>query len=151
MIELLESGCALIVGTVTATGAPCAGRGWGLRIGADGTSAHLLLDAAIIPKLGHEGDAFVGTYVAVTGCDVETYRSLQVKGPVTAVLDVTEDDRRHFAAYSEAYFSAIQHVDRIPREFVDRMAPTAISALTFDIVDIFDQTPGPSAGRVVAR
>jgi hypothetical protein len=153
MVALLESGCALIVGMVTPSGAPFAGRGWGLTVAVGGRSGRLLVDSSTIPALGHApGQAasnVVGTQIAVTGCDILSYRSLQMKGPITAVEPADERDRARSAQYCGDYFGAIERVDKIPRRLAGRMSPLDITAVVFDIVELYDQSPGPNAGRPV--
>lgn len=149
VVELLESGCALIVGLVTARGLPCASRGWGLTFGKGGERARLLLPTSDIQSLGHPDGGLAGTMIAATGCHILTLRSMQLKGMVVSVEEATAADDARFSGYCGAYFEAVAEVDSIPRYLMERMVPRAVAAVTFDVGELYDQTPGPNAGAAV--
>ena len=150
VIELLESGCALVVGLVTAEGHPLAARGWGLRLADGGARARVLVNPVDLERLGHGRAQVPGTWIAVTGANVRTLSSAQLKGPVTAIDAVTDDDRDVCARYCEAYFDDVEVVDSIPRSLMERLVPDELVALRFDVVEAYDQTPGPGAGARLA-
>lgn len=147
--ELLESGCALIVGFVTAEGLPFASRGWGLNLFDGGARARLLVASEDLPRLGHASGTPVGTTLAVTGCNVRTLRSVQVKGRLTAVEAVTESDRERKARYCAEYFDDVAAVDAIPRSLMEQLVPDVVVACEFEIEETYDQTPGPGAGAAL--
>jgi hypothetical protein len=146
VIDLLESGCSLIVGLVTADGQPRAGRGWALSIAADRRHARLLLAAADVDGLGHAPGAPIGK-VAVNGADVLTLRSVQLKGPIVGVEPADDRDLACMARHCDGFFDAVAVVDSIPRYLMERLIPDDVVACTFEIVEAFDQTPGPGAGQ----
>ena len=41
-------------------------------------------------------------------------------------------------------------VDSMARYLMERLVPTEFVACEFDIVEVYDQTPGPNAGAPVA-
>jgi hypothetical protein len=156
--QLLEAGCALIVGTADRDGEPFATRGWGVTVlddGEDGgvggaeaapTRVRLLLDGADRPHIGADpGPA----PIAVTGCDVPTLRSIQFKGQVVEVVEATDADRARAERFWEAFFSDIEKTDRTPRPPLYRLVPLDLIACTVEVDEIFDQTPGPDAGASV--
>lgn len=145
-IELLESGCSLIIGLVTVDGQPRAGRGWALSVSADRRHARLLVGAADIQGLGHAPGAPMGK-VAVNGADVLTLRSVQLKGPIVAVQPADERDVARMAQHCDGFFDAVAVVDSIPRYLMERLVPDEVVACTFEITEAFDQTPGPGAGK----
>ena len=140
----LESGSALIIGTVGADGRPHATRGWGLDV----------VDAArgVVRVLLAADDADVGDHVAttgriaITGSDVATLATIQAKGRVQVVEPATAADRRRAARYCDAMFGAIGEVDGTPRELLERLVPTGYLACVVELDEWFDQTPGPRAG-----
>ncbi|MCU1501721.1 MAG: uncharacterized protein JWM12_1075 [Ilumatobacteraceae bacterium] len=151
-IDLLESGCALIVGLVTANGAPFATRGWGLTL-ADARAdarARLLVTAADVVALGHPDGALAGASVAVTGCHILTLRSIQLKGSIASVEPPTAIDQDRVDQYCDDYFGAVAQVDNIPRHLMERMRPRSVVAVVFGIEQVYDQTPGPGAGAAVS-
>src|SRR4051812_6786460 len=107
VIALLESGCALIVGLVTASGVPHATRGWGLDLIDRGTRARLLLVSSEIPALGFPPGAEIRSMIAVTGCNVRSLRSVQLKGPLERVEAAEPRDCRRMEAYCQAFFDDV--------------------------------------------
>ena len=85
--------------------------------------------------------------VAITATDVPTLRSLQMKGTCAAVVPATGEDADRSERYRDAFFAAIEATERTPREFPERLAPSALVACTVRVTELFDQTPGPTAGR----
>jgi hypothetical protein len=151
VIELLESGCGLIMGLVTAGGRPLAARGWGLTLAGQGQRGRILVGARDLEALGHGWPSAVGTWTAVTGADVLTLSSAQLKGPITAIEPVGEADRVRSARYCDAFFDAVAEVDSIPRHMMERLVPDDLVACEFEVVEAYDQTPGPGAGSRLAE
>lgn len=150
---LAERGCALTVGTVGPDGAPHASRAWGLTLTATSTSPVRLLlaadDATTLANLGRDGDH--GGRVAITGADVRTLRSFQLKGRVTALEPATEEDHEKADRYCDDFFTDIEVTDGTPRVLTERLRPANYVACTVEVEEAFDQTPGPQAGSPVER
>ena len=150
---LAERGCALTVATVGPEGAPHASRAWGLTMTAATTSpVRLLLDAAdavTLANLARDGDH--GGRIAITGADVRTLRSFQLKGRVTALEAATEEDHEKADRYCDDFFADIQVTDGTPRVLTERLRPARYVACTVEVDEAFDQTPGPHAGSPVQR
>src|SRR5688500_10059786 len=108
VVELLESGCALVVGLVTAGGLPLAGRGWGLTLAEGGVRGRILVDPADLAALGHGWPDVVGTWIAVTGANVLTLSSAQLKGPVTAVEPATPADWDTCRRFCDGFFGDVE-------------------------------------------
>lgn len=147
-VAFLEGGCALIVGTVTPDGAPFVTRAWGLTIHVDEDplTARLVLaaeDARAIELLA------AGGRVAYTGTDVPTLHSLQLKGRGVRVDPATDEDRARAGRYADAFFADVMRVDRHPEGALVRLLPIDYVAATVTVEEVFNQTPGPSAGTRV--
>jgi hypothetical protein len=138
----LESGCALILGTVLPDGGPHAGRGWGLTVLDDG-QVRLLLDAEDVAMVDQ---AAAGGAIAITGASVRTLRSIQLKGSAVSVEAASVEDAARACRYCDAFFGDIVDTDGIDRALVERMMPLGYVACTVAIEHLFDQTPGPGAG-----
>jgi hypothetical protein len=153
VIDLIESGCGMLAGFVTASGLPFATRGWGLTVLGDGKRARLLVGTVEMQHLGYPPGGEISTTVAVTGANILTLRSVQLKGPITSVEPMNDDaDARRLSSYCNGYFDDVLVVDSIPRYLMERMVPADLMACEFEIVEVYDQTPGPNAGAaVVAR
>lgn len=143
-VALLESGCALTVGTVSADGTPHASRGWGLTVLPGGEQIRLLLDA-------DDGEAFAnlvcGGSIAVTGCSVPTLHSVQLKGQSCApVATSDEGDLACAARFCASFIEDVTRTDGTPAALLERLIPTAYAVCTVTVSEVYDQTPGPVAG-----
>ena len=85
--------------------------------------------------------------VAVTAADVPTLRSVQLKGRCIGVEPATPEDLDTAAAYCATYYGDIARVDGFPLSLCERFTPAGYAACVVDVDELFDQTPGPSAGR----
>jgi hypothetical protein len=147
IVELLESPCAQIVGTVDDDGLPDASRGWGALVHDDGRRIRLLVAsnaATTIRNLRTTGR------IAFTATQFLTLRSVQVKGIAVAVEDPDEDDRARFTQFCAGCARALHEIDDTPEELVSRMVPSDVVACVMTVDELFDQTPGPGAGTRLA-
>lgn len=149
MIRFLHTGCALLVGTVAADGTPHAGRAWGLEV-VDAAAGRIRLlveadDAVTLANLQ------LGAPVAVTGADVRTLHSIQLKGRVVAVGAATEADEARRVRYTDDFIADIHDTDGMAPGPLHSWARTRIVACDIDASASFDQTPGPAAGSPVAE
>jgi hypothetical protein len=142
--SFLGDKAALIVGLVGQDGRPLAARGWGFTVlDHVGGRSRLLLDADELHLVSHLAG---GGAIAVTGSDVPTLRSCQVKGHVEDFDDVTDADREHSAHYCAGFFGDIEAADHFPKHLMERIRPDELIALHLVIEEVYDQTPGPKAG-----
>ena len=148
MIEYLHSGCAVLVGTVDATGRPHASRGWGLTVlDARAGRVRLLLDGADIVTLAN---VLPGAAVAITTASVPTLHSVQLKGHVLLVEPADDIDEAKRVQYTRDFTNDIHHTDGDPMEMLVRWADRHVVACVVDVDSSFDQTPGPAAGCLLA-
>jgi Pyridoxamine 5'-phosphate oxidase len=147
-VAFLESGCALIVGTVARDGTPYATRGWGMTITdrVASLAVRLLLDAADAVTIGHLAD---GGRIAVTATSVPTLKSRQLKGTARSVAPATDADRDRAAQYCEQFYGDICRTEHTLRALPERLTPADYVACTIEIDELFDQTPGPGAGAAL--
>ena len=148
---LLEGGSSLIVGTVDDDGMPFAGRAWGVQVLAAGPRPRLrmLLDADDDVTRAH---AAAGRAIAITAANVRTLVSVQVKGRVLSVEAApTGDDRARHAEFVSSFFGAINESDGTDRSLLDRFAPFDVIPCTVEVDEVYDQTPGPTAGSPLGR
>lgn len=136
-VSFLQGGCALIVCTLDADGEPFASRAWGLTVvSCEEMRVRLLATLDVLPRGA----------VAITGTDVPTLRSLQLKGRIVGVEPSNEADLVKSQQYTEAFYADVERTDNVPRELLNRMTPTDFLACTIEIEELYDQTPGPRAG-----
>lgn len=146
----LESGCALIVGTVDDDGEPHAGRLWGLDVVGDGPEpmVRLLLDADDLASIDHaagEGP------LAVTATSVRTLHSMQLKGAARYVEPATEADEARARRYIDAFFTDIRETDGTAAELLECFEPSGFVVCVMAVRERFDQTPGPAAGARIEQ
>ena len=79
--------------------------------------------------------------------DVIDLRSVQLKGRSTGVDVATAADRARADEYTEAFFGDAQATDGGARSLLDRLLPRDYVACTVAVEELFDQTPGPGAGK----
>lgn len=152
MRELLESGCSLSVGLLGAGGLPFATRAWAFDVldPASG-SARLLLGAGDVARSGRSWDELVGGGVAVTGANVTSLKSVQVKGVIEQLGEATAADLERAGRHCEAFFTEVMRIDLTSREVLDRLVPVDLVAARIRVDEVYDQTPGPSAGTPLGR
>jgi hypothetical protein len=146
-VKLLEGGCALIVGSVDGEGAPHASRGWGLDVlDASTGRIRLLLD---VHDDRARANLVPGRPVAVTGADVATLASVQLKGTSAGEDPPAPSDPARMRRYTGSFYTAIHETDGTDPAVVERITPEGVVAIVVDVIEAFDQTPGPAAGRPV--
>ncbi len=143
LMTILETGAGLVVGTVSADGEPRADRAWAASV-VDAESCRLRFvmsadDPAVVENLQ-------GAMVSLTGAEVITYQSVQLKGRPVVVEAPTAADVDLAHRQSEAFFEAVHRSDGNPVESLRRMLPHRMVAVEMIVEESFDQTPGPSAG-----
>jgi len=145
----LMSGCALIIGTVRADGEPHAGRGWGLDVvvdAGDRAEVRLLLDADDLTTI--ELAAADGA-MAITAANVRTLRSVQMKGRSLGLAAPAAGDDERARRYVDQFFTDIEDTDGTSPELLAAFEPSGFVACNVEIVERYDQTPGPGAGAPI--
>jgi len=141
LVTMMESGAALLVGTVSRDGVPRATRGWGIRFESDGRLRVVITgDDPVVH------DNLVAGPVAVTGADVRDFRSVQVKGRVVELAPPDPDDLELAAHHADLMFTAIWETDHTEIELQQRLLPSRLSTIVVVPDTGYDQTPGPDAG-----
>lgn len=143
---MVAGGVAVVVATAGTDGRPAITRGWGTRY--DEVTATLTLcisaptGSSTLVNLEANGE------MAVTVSEPLTYRTVQFKGRADHVGAPSSEDRRR----------AHEHLDRFAAAVAELGMPTGTEKLflgdlrlvRFEVVETFQQTPGPDAGsRVV--
>ena len=144
--DFLESGCALIIATVSSTGEPFASRGWGLDVLDDAGRVRLLLESGDRQALENLQDT---GRIAITAAHVPTLHALQLKGNYVGSHPGNERDRAKAAQYADEFFADIEATDGSPRALLERLLPDDYVACEIVIEELYDQTPGPGAGASV--
>ena len=143
IVELMESPCSLIVGTVDDDGLPDATRGWGVQVLDGGSQVRLLLSASAKATMANVRS---NGRIALTATDFITMHSVQVKGAALVVGDATDADRARFERFWVDCARTLHEIDDTPVATITRMVPSGVYACIMTVDDLFDQTPGPEAG-----
>lgn len=144
---VLVGGAGLVVGTVSSSGEPRAHRAWSAVVTDPLERRVRFVMSADDPDLvAHLGSGAV----SLTGADVATYQSVQLKGRPVCVEAPTADDLQTARQHSDAFFDAVHRIDGNPLELLRRMLPLQMMAVEMIVEETFDQTPGPKAGTPLA-
>jgi len=140
---VVEAGMALVVGTVSVDGEPRAHRAWSATVvDPDEPRIRFVMSADDPDVVAHlESGA-----VSLTGANVVTYASMQVKGRPVVVEAPTADDMECARVSTDAFFDSVVRFDGDPTELLVRMLPLTYLAVEMIVDEAFDQTPGPKAG-----
>lgn len=147
VVALLQSPCSLVVATVSQAGVPEAARGWSAEVLDGGARLRVLLAAQ--EAVTHANIAATGAF-AVTATEILTHYSVQVKGRASPVEPPTDAERVRVAWFCENVVAALADYHNLPPSTFVRFVPADFVAVTVTVEQLFDQTPGPSAGRPLA-
>ena len=146
LAELVLQGVAVIVGTADAARSPAVTRGWGPRLTDDGGVLTLCVDAPEgSPTLAN---LRAGGPVAVTLSRPTSYLSVQVKGPLRALGAADEDALGIAAAHVAAFIEETSSMG-VPAPVIRATVGTELVAVSVEVAERYDQTPGPGAGRAL--
>ena len=144
LVEYMESGVSLLVGTRDAALRPASARAWGVEVDREACAVTVFLplpgSEVTLANLRDNGR------IALTFSRAFDHRSVQLKG---SCVSISESDARQ-RALQERYFNAfsegLRAVGHRPM-LLERVRYAPSHALGFRIESIYDQTPGPGAGR----
>jgi hypothetical protein len=144
MVEILEAGVSILVGTCDAEMRPEVARAVGAAVSADRTELTIYLHEAwgakALANLRARREIAVGFSRPMDAF------SVQVKGTCTRFLEPSEGDRRVTDRYHATYGEQLYMVG-FPRCITKRFVFGPAVGVTFAVRDIFVQTPGPDAGK----
>jgi Pyridoxamine 5'-phosphate oxidase len=142
----LEPDLVVGLGTCSADLTPCGVRAWGPTVSEDGNSVQLFIDrpsaATAVTNLRDNGR------VAAIFTDVNTLRSVQLKGRCVELTDPQADDWPIIERHREAFTNAAQSIG-FPKHVVRNIWSMQVVKVRFVVDQIFDQTPGPGAGGAI--
>jgi len=145
-MSMIEAGAGLLIGTVTADGAPRGVRAWAAWV-VDPDEQRLRVvftgdDPVVVGSIE-------GRKVAMTAANVRNLRSVQLKGRVVSVEQPTPADLEITESQTQCFFTAVHESDGNPIELLRVMLPSTHLALEMIVDEQYDQTPGPTAGSAL--
>lgn len=145
VVEFIHGGVAVGVATRDDDLRPEFARGWGPEVSPDGRSVTLCVSAPegslMRANLEPNGTLAVGFSPPTIA------RAVQVKGVVTAVGEPEAADLERVERHVQSFVAECERIGA-PAEVSTRMfVRPGLVAVRFSVDEVFDQTPGPTAGR----
>lgn len=148
VIELLQTGVSVVVGTRDAAMMPECTRAWGIHLGPDLATVTIFLSEAISRKtLENLRD---NGMIAVTCTRPTDHVTCQLKGRIRSIRPVTAHDREVSLRWHRDFMGELRAIG-VPPELSEAWIAEPALAVEIDVTDVFDQTPGPGAGKKVNR
>jgi hypothetical protein len=144
LVDLVEGGGSIMVGTRDDDLQPDAARAVGAKVSADRRRITLYLPSTA----GAQALANLAKhpFLAVGLVSPMDHVAIQMKGPCVDVHLATEEERTIPERYITSQTELLYMIG-LPRGITSRMVAWPAHAVTFEIEDIFVQTPGPGAGK----
>jgi len=139
----VRRGVAIVVATRDDERRPELSRGWGPSVSDDGAETTLCVAAA--PGSATLANLEANGAIAATFSDPPSYRTVQMKGEVVELCapgaELLARVEEHFAAFAD-------ELERfgIARDAARMFLDADLVAVSFAVRELYDQTPGPSAG-----
>jgi hypothetical protein len=144
LVDLLEGGVSILVGTSDPSLRCEAIRACGASLSADRRRVTVFLpDATAARTLAN---LEVNPEIAVGFSRPVDHLSIQLKGRCAEIRVAREDEHEATLRYRAGYAEQLYFVG-LPRSVTSRLNVWPAHAVTFDVRDIFVQTPGPEAGK----
>jgi len=148
LVGFCEGGVSLLLGTRDADNRPACARLVGAKVSPDRDRVTVLVPegpgARVLANLRDNGLA------AVTFVRPLDARGMQVKGRCVAVREATADERalaeRYLASLARSLFEVGMH-----QALVVRLTIAPLAAIDVAVEEVFQQTPGPTAGTLLVR
>lgn len=145
VVEFIHGGVAVGVATRDDDLRPEFARGWGPEVSADGRSVTLCVAAPEGSRM--RANLERNGAVAVGFSPPTIARAVQVKGVAGAVAEPEAADLERVERHVRSFVAEAERIGA-PEELSRRMfVGTGLVVLQFSIDEVYDQTPGPTAGR----
>ena len=145
VIEFIHGGVAVGVATRDDELRPEFARGWGPQVSADGRSLTLCVVAAegsrMRANLERNGSVAVGFSPPTIA------RAVQVKGVASRVVEPEAADLERVERHVRSFVAEAERIGAPPELSRRMFVGTGLVVVGFSIDEVFDQTPGPTAGR----
>ena len=146
IVELLQTGVSVVVGTRDAGLMPECTRAWGIRIGKDHRSVTIFLTEAISQKtlenLRENGQ------VAISCTRPTDHVACQLKGRLRSVRPAISRDYQHSKNWHREFIGELIAIG-VPACLPEAWITEPAVAVDIDVMDVFHQTPGPGTGEKV--
>lgn len=144
LVELIEGGASMLVGSVDAKLRPECARALGVEVGPDRSTLTVYLNAALAETT--RANLETNPRIALGFSRIHDHRSIQLKGTVRSIRPTNPRDQEIQARYRVAFAEQLTQAG-VPRSVTLRLALVPSLALEVELHELFDQTPGVGAGR----
>ena len=145
----LSGNVMMIAATRDAALRPHVGRGCGAYFDPDVGDLTLLASATQWPDF--HANAKSGAPIAMTVCQPDNYKCLQVKGQIIGVAAATAEQSARARRYIDTMLSIMAGLGVSRLQLSTVLSNADLVAIRFWPVDLFIQTPGPDAGERMRR
>ena len=146
--RFMESGLVVLVATRDEALHPFVTRGWGIRV-PDDDRLRFSICVSRPSSARTLADLRANGRIAVALGDQASYRAVQIKGRSASVVDADacalERATEQFSLFAEKAAKV-----GVPPHLAQLLFTTDLVSITVIADEIFDQTPGPGAGKKVA-
>lgn len=147
LASFLEEGLGIYVGTRNAALEPHGARASAARV--DGDLSHLTVFVPTIAADRVLADLRANQQIAVSFGRPVDDRACQVKGVFVESRDASEQERELVTRQWDAFLAKLETIG-IPRAATEGWATWPAVAVRLKPTAVFDQTPGPGAGKPVS-
>ena len=126
---------------------PSIARGYGCKVSGDARRITVFVSVRAAAALLH--DLRAGSPLAAVFCQPNSHATLQFKSDRARILPLAAGDREIMQAYATAFYAEIVALGFHDAFTAGLVAPTNDDAVAIEFVPsaVFDQTPGPEAGK----
>ena len=145
VVDFIHGGVAVGVATRDDDLRPAVARGWGPEVSADGRRLRLCVAA---PEGSPARANLHGNGAVAVGFSPPTIaRAVQLKGVAASVAEPEADDLERVQRHVGRFAAEVARIGGPEHVALRMFVPVGLLALSLSIDEVFDQTPGPTAGR----
>lgn len=143
LLDLLDTGVSVMIGTRDAALTPECTRAWGIRVEPDRSMVTVFVTETISRRT--LANLRANGRIAITCTRPSDHTACQLKGTVRLIRQADPRDEEHKNRWKREFFSEIMAVG-VPAELCEALITDPILAVEVDVQEAFGQTPGPGAG-----
>ena len=148
IVQLLQTGVSVMVGTRDATLMPECTRAFGIHVGTARGTVTVFLSEPIagktIDNLRENG------MIAVTCTRPTDHITCQLKGKVRSMKSVNSAQQKMSRQWHHEFVAELKAIG-VPSALGEAWIVEPTVAVEMAVTDVFDQTPGPGAGKRIGR
>ena len=144
LVDLLQTGVSVIVGTRDSSLMPESTRAWGIVVGESRASVTIFLTEAISKKtLRNLRD---NGLIAISCTRPTDHVACQLKGRLRAIAPATQSEREQSRRWHREFTQELVAIG-VPAVLCEAWVTEPALAVEIDVTEVFHQTPGPGAGE----